>query len=210
LIHFYKRIKMLSLKLNAFTLTLLLLIEKSYCQLIGSRGVIILPDGVVYRDEETLQASMLAANFARSFQSSGAVQSEELRFVNNAAVRPQQTNFYTGIPSDDPASGGELPDTEVFDFVDSRYLQPLAETRFNKGLEELEAEKIINGGSTASRDEVFRMPLATVSGIPSSSFAGGRPQGPLPVAMFTTASPLVNFGPLSRPRPGRGFGSLQK
>ena len=38
------------------------------------RGVIILPDGVVYRDEETLQASMLAANFARSFQ----VQYEDL------------------------------------------------------------------------------------------------------------------------------------
>jgi hypothetical protein len=143
-------------------------------------------------------------------QSSGAVQSEQLRFRNNVVVQPQQTNFLTGVPNDADAAGAELSDTEVFDFVDSRYLQPLAETRFNKGLEELEAEKIINGGSTASRGEGFRMPLATVNGLPSSSF-NTRTQfisSVTPgVARFTTPSPLINFGPLSRPRPGLGFPS---
>jgi hypothetical protein len=109
------------------------------------------------------------------------------------AWQSQQTNFLTGVPNDADAAGAELSDTEVFDFVDSRYLQPLAETRFNKGLEALEAEKIINGGSTASRGEGFRMPLATVNGLPSSSF-NTRTQFTSPVtpgvARFTTPSPL--------------------
>ena len=49
-------------------LLILVYTSTSSAQLIGSRGVITLREGVEYRDPETVEASEQVANFAREFQ----------------------------------------------------------------------------------------------------------------------------------------------
>jgi len=105
-------------------------------QLIGSRGIFTLPDGEIYRDAETVDASESVARFARSFQPTADRQAESNRLFGSRA--PKTPRFYTSSVSN--GIGRKLSDVEVFDFVDSRYLDPLPETRFNKPLEEVELE----------------------------------------------------------------------
>jgi len=108
-----------------------------YSQLIGSRGVFTLPEGQYYRDEETVQASKDVARFARSYQvNADQSASQNRRYYTNQLTKTPR--FYTRKAEQ---KGRKLSDAEVFDFVDSRYVDPLPETKFNKPLEEVDVER---------------------------------------------------------------------
>ena len=69
-------------------LLLPLVLEGCSCQLVGSRGVVGLPDGFQYRDQETLLASMAASRFAKHFQPLNDIVAEQ-----NKLVELQRTQF---------------------------------------------------------------------------------------------------------------------
>jgi len=107
-----------------------------HSQLIGSRGVFSLPEGESYRDPETVKASKDVARFARSYQVSADRSSSQRRSYGNQLSKiPRFFTRKTG------QKGRKLTDSEVFDFVDSRYVNPLPETKFNKPLEEVDVER---------------------------------------------------------------------
>merc|ERR1712212_105704 len=79
-------------------LLLPLVLECCSCQLVGSRGVVGLPDGFQYRDQETLLASMAASRFAKHFQPLNDIVAEQNKLVELQRTQFQQDKtpiFYT-------------------------------------------------------------------------------------------------------------------
>ena len=79
-------------------LLLPLVLEGCSCQLVGSRGVVGLPDGFQYRDQETLLASMAASRFAKHFQPLNDIVAEQNKLVELQRTQFQQDKtpiFYT-------------------------------------------------------------------------------------------------------------------
>ena len=121
-------------------------------QLIGSRGVISLRPGEVYRDAQTVEASEVAARLALLIAREESVFSHRLphafRWVRVESL--VQLNLYF-IPSllqleakpvfvthhNGVAVGRPLQDKEIFDNFDSRFVRPNPEQQFNQPLEEI-------------------------------------------------------------------------
>ena len=79
-------------------LLLPLVLEGCSGQLVGSRGVVGLPDGFQYRDQETLLASMAASRFAKHFQPINDIVAEQNKLVELQRSQFQQERtpiFYT-------------------------------------------------------------------------------------------------------------------
>jgi len=119
----------------------LVYMSTSTAQLIGSRGVISLKEGVEYRDPETVQASETVASFAREFQEEDDDIAERRSHLNdfrfkNLVVDPK---FQTQVP--DNVKGRPLIENEIFDFLESRFVEPPRELQFNKFLDEVEVER---------------------------------------------------------------------
>eukprot|EP00091_Calanus_sinicus_P013140 TRINITY_DN2924_c0_g1_i8.p1 TRINITY_DN2924_c0_g1~~TRINITY_DN2924_c0_g1_i8.p1 ORF type:complete len:502 (+),score=84.83 TRINITY_DN2924_c0_g1_i8:216-1721(+) len=110
-------------------------------QLIGSRGVIKLREGVEYRDPETVEASETVANFAREFQEVDDDIAERHSHANSFRSRQNEVSprFRTQLP--DNVKGRPLIENEIFDFLESRFLEPPQELQFNKFLDEVEIER---------------------------------------------------------------------
>lgn len=110
-------------------------------QLIGSRGVITLREGVEYRDPETVEASETVANFAREFQEQDDDIAERHSQANSFGSRQNEVSprFQTQLA--DNVKGRPLIENEIFDFLESRFLEPPRELQFNKFLDEVEIER---------------------------------------------------------------------
>jgi len=110
-------------------------------QLIGSRGVITLREGVEYRDPETVEASETVANFAKEFQEIDDDIAERHNQANSFRSRQNEVSprFRTQLPNN--VKGRPLIENEIFDFLESRFLEPPQELQFNKFLDEVEIER---------------------------------------------------------------------
>jgi len=122
-------------------LLLLVYMSTSSAQLIGSRGVFTLKEGVEYRDPETVQASETVANFAREFQEEDDDIAERRSRVNDFRPRHLEISpkFQTQVL--DNVKGRPLIANEIFDFLESRFVEPSNELQFNKFLDEIEIER---------------------------------------------------------------------
>eukprot|EP00092_Neocalanus_flemingeri_P026017 GFUD01028199.1.p1 GENE.GFUD01028199.1~~GFUD01028199.1.p1 ORF type:complete len:272 (-),score=61.56 GFUD01028199.1:69-884(-) len=124
------------IKLGVFIFFLLLSFATS--QLIGSRGVIRLKEGVEYRDAETRDSSKAVAIFAKRFQHTLddiAKKNKKQMKTFRSSVSFSSANKYKNT------IGREIDNSDIFGFQSSRLLQPLEELRFNKLLEEIENER---------------------------------------------------------------------
>jgi hypothetical protein len=101
-------------------------------QLIGSRGVIKLKEGVEYRDADTVDSSKAVANFAKKYQPF---------FDDVAKKRKEQIkstqNSISFLTKSQNKIGRKLEYADIFNFESSRLLDPLEELRFNKPLKEI-------------------------------------------------------------------------
>ena len=76
----------------------------------------ILNNGVIYRDVETLEASRAAANFAHNYEFDVVLPTERKQRILPDFVRTANFSF-----------GQRKSAEEIFDFLDSRFLNPPAE-----------------------------------------------------------------------------------
>jgi len=99
---------------------------ENFGQLVGSRGVISLPDNFEYRDEETRQAAQSVAGFARSFQPR-ANREARLNKQDEAVIRSlnsvldDRVAFYTDSIPRRPIPGGN---NDNFFHTESRVIRP--------------------------------------------------------------------------------------
>jgi len=107
-------------------------------QLIGSRGVFTLPEGMEYRDALTRDASRVAADFAMNFQVKEDMRVKEKYKKKSKAEARKHSPFFGPKPL---VKGRPLTPNEVLDFRDSRFLNPPEELRMNKILPEVEMER---------------------------------------------------------------------
>jgi len=107
-------------------------------QLIGSRGVFTLPEGMEYRDALTRDASRVAADFAMNFQVKEDMRVKEKYKKKSKATARKHSPFFGPKPL---VKGRPLTPNEVLDFRDSRFLNPPEELRMNKILPEVEMER---------------------------------------------------------------------
>jgi len=118
-------------------LGLCLLIVETYSQLIGHRGVINLREGQVYRDRETVEASEIAAGLAlRSYQEDRFLSNQ--RKIDSRRVYSQPPLYHSHAPE---IVGRPLQQNEIFDVVDSKFVDVFPEQAFNQPLEEVEVER---------------------------------------------------------------------
>jgi len=118
-------------------LGLCLLIGGTNSQLIGHRGVITLREGQVYRDTETVEASEIAAGLAlRSYQEDRFLSNQ--RKVESRRVYSQPPLYQSLAPE---IIGRPLQQNEIFDVVDSKFVDVFPEQAFNQPLEEVEVER---------------------------------------------------------------------
>jgi len=122
-------------------LLLLFYFSTSSGQLIGSRGVFTPKEGFEYRDPETVQASENVADFAKEFQEIDDDIAERRSHSNSFQSRGHEVSpkFQTAIL--DNIQGRPLVDNEIFDFLESRFLEPPQDLQFNKFLDEVEIER---------------------------------------------------------------------
>ena len=132
-------------------------------QLVGHRGVVVLPANYTYRDLYTVAASKSAGRFAKHRQpiveheverNKVIAQQQELQY-------PSENLAYLTKNLGDGKSGVELNDYEIFGFLDSRLLRPLSETRFNKPLPEIETERAYAAVAAPLGGVVVGAPSAT-------------------------------------------------
>merc|ERR1712168_470568 len=119
---------------------LLLLAPLCSSQLIGSRGVLPTPEGLEYRDTETLQASLRVAKFAEKFQPLEDIYSQQ-----NRLLEIQKRQGRSNVPSSPIffSSSADLqniqpvlqPSVQLFDFSASRSIQPPLENRLRQVVE---------------------------------------------------------------------------
>jgi len=118
-----------------------ILLPFSSSQLIGSRGVITLKEGVEYRDPETVEASEVVARYAQEYQKVDDQIAERRSQTNNfQPLRNEITpKFQTLQPNH--VKGRPLVENEIFDFLDTRFVEPPSELQFNKFLDQIEIER---------------------------------------------------------------------
>lgn len=119
-------------------LVLLITLDTIDGQLIGSRGVFTLPEGMEYRDALTRDASKMAADFAMHFQVKEDKRVKEKYKKKSKAEAKKHSPFFGPKPL---VKGRPLLPNEVLDFRDSRFLNPPEELRMNKILPEVEMER---------------------------------------------------------------------
>jgi len=119
-------------------LVLLITLDTTDGQLIGSRGVFTLPEGMEYRDALTRDASKMAADFAMHFQVKEDKRVKEKYKKKSKAEAKKHSPFFGPKPL---VKGRPLLPNEVLDFRDSRLLNPPEELRMNKILPEVEMER---------------------------------------------------------------------
>jgi len=119
-------------------LLILLISDTLDGQLIGSRGVFTLPEGMEYRDAITRDASRVAADFAMNFQVKEDIRVKEKYKKKSKATARKHAPFFGPKPL---VKGRPLTPVEVLDFRDSRFLNPPEELRMNKILPEVEMER---------------------------------------------------------------------
>ena len=135
-------------------LVLLITLDPIDGQLIGSRGVFTLPEGMEYRDALTRDASKydrsnftflipspffrMAADFAMHFQVKEDKRVKEKYKKKSKAEAKKHSPFFGPKPL---VKGRPLLPNEVLDFRDSRFLNPPEELRMNKILPEVEMER---------------------------------------------------------------------
>merc|ERR1711970_1427923 len=110
-------------------------------QLIGHRGVITLREGVEYRDPETVEASESVAHFAKEFQEVDDAIAERLSRTNN--FRSPLNEVTPKFPAQvlENVRGRPLVENEIFDYLDTRFVEPAPEQQFNQFLDEVEIER---------------------------------------------------------------------
>jgi len=125
------------LQIPIFLCSLKVTLTSASPQLIGHRGVIRpLPEGQIYRDRETVEASEAAARFGLSIEYEEEIRHEQNRFESERnGVYPPRYRFYGG------GRGRPLQQNEVFDFLDSRFIDVFPENEFNEFLDEVEIER---------------------------------------------------------------------
>ena len=125
-------------------------------QLIGHRGVIRpLPDGQIYRDRETVEAAEAASRFGLSIEYEEQIRHEQNRYESewvdlctSCFVQNIMQLFfrrYGGYPPRyrfyGEKRGRPLQQNEVFDFLDSRFIDVFPENEFNEFLDEVEVKR---------------------------------------------------------------------
>merc|ERR1711970_106299 len=110
-------------------------------QLIGHRGVITLREGVEYRDPETVEASESVASFAKEFQEVDDAIAERLCRTNSfrSPLNEVTPKFPTQVLEN--VRGRPLVENEIFDYLDTRFVEPAPEQQFNQFLDEVEIER---------------------------------------------------------------------
>jgi len=115
-------------------------LHQSHGQLVGSRGVVGLPEGFVYHDNETLAASKKVAEYAKKYQ---AV--EEHQVAQNQLISLQQGNEKKdSIPKFQSSSnnvGKPIPLNEIISFENTRNFITPVENRMNVPIAEIEKER---------------------------------------------------------------------
>ena len=127
-----KTLQMIKMRFFLF----LLLVPLIYGQLIGSRGVIKLKEGVEYRDIETVDASKAIAEFAKIYQPlldkvASRRKTKLKKILQSVVFVTKSLNKFVR----------KMKSSDIFDFQSSRLIEPLEELRFNKPLEEIENER---------------------------------------------------------------------
>ena len=131
-------------------LMMLTMLTPGHGQLIGHRGVISLPVGEVYRDAFTVQASEAAARLALGINDVEERIQETNRFHSRYHLSTLLTfsqscsrqsgyslpSYLTQVPVN--AIGRPLQDNEIFDVLDSRFLEVPPENKLNVPLDEIE------------------------------------------------------------------------
>merc|ERR1711936_365545 len=130
--------------LLSLLLILLISLDTLDGQLIGSRGVFTLPEGMEYRDALTRDASRVAADFAMDFQVKTDMRVKEKYKKKSKASAKKHSPFFGPKPL---VKGRPLTPNEVLDFRDSRLLNPPEELRTNKILPEVEIERTTSSSS---------------------------------------------------------------
>eukprot|EP00091_Calanus_sinicus_P008685 TRINITY_DN20852_c0_g1_i1.p1 TRINITY_DN20852_c0_g1~~TRINITY_DN20852_c0_g1_i1.p1 ORF type:complete len:196 (-),score=43.56 TRINITY_DN20852_c0_g1_i1:432-980(-) len=156
-----------SCSLMAFLIFILVAVAvpQSQAQLVGSRGVVILPAGFVYHDNETLDASRRAAEYAKTVHVVQDHQVAQQKLITlqkdhlSKETEPKYANSLNKI-------GRQIPLNSVLSFEDSRLFNPPVENRLNVQLEEVEKERANGkirllpgqGVSTITNDMHQRLP----------------------------------------------------
>merc|ERR1711936_1544779 len=112
--------------LLSLLLILLISLDTLDGQLIGSRGVFTLPEGMEYRDALTRDASRVAADFAMDFQVKEDMRAKEKYNKKSKEEARKHSPFFGPKPL---VKGRPLLPNEVLDFRDSRFLNPPEELR---------------------------------------------------------------------------------
>lgn len=115
-------------------------VYRSNAQLVGSRGVIALPEGFVYHDNETLDASKKVAEYAKKYQVV-----EDHQVAQNLLISLQKGDQNKQkIPKYESSSnnvGREIPLNDILSFENTRYFNTPVENRQNVPLEAIEKER---------------------------------------------------------------------
>jgi len=119
-------------------LSLLLAAVHAEPQLIGHRGIINLRDGQVYRDEETVRASEAAARFALITERDEQILQRSRKYDSQRFGLFPLPLYASHLPQ---AAGRPLLQNEIFDVLDSKFVNVFPENEFNKLLNEVEIER---------------------------------------------------------------------
>jgi len=119
-------------------LSFLLAAVQAEPQLIGHRGIFTLREGQVYRDEETVRASEAAARFALLTERDEQILHRSRKYESQQFGVFPPPLYTSHIP---PALGRPLKQNEIFDVLDSKFVNVFPENEFNKFLDEVEIEK---------------------------------------------------------------------
>ena len=107
------------------------MLQQTFGQLVGSRGVVNLPDGFQYRDQDTVRASMKATNFARHFQPIIDILAEQNKLVELQRNRFKQEMVPVFFTFGDRSYSYRNENTLFFS--DSRYIQTGADKTGQEG-----------------------------------------------------------------------------
>lgn len=150
-----------------------LMSQTTSAQLVGSRGVFQLKEGLEYRDNVTRASSEAVARFAKQFQ---AV-TDSLSEARRPAERSQVTRTPYFPSTKQNLIGKELTDRDILGFQDTRHIVPLSGLQQNKPLPEIELERATPSTRLLPGEELVTPPPPTIK--PS----GGRirtPPYPIP------------------------------
>ena len=98
-----------------------------------SREPFVLRSGELYRDLLTIRTSQLAAVFARQFEAAMGPRLRRLRARTSSRLArpPPPPTFASAARGAAARRGRVMPDEEIFDFTDSRFLRPPTDNQRN-------------------------------------------------------------------------------